>query len=97
MIDAIKPVQRADLLQLALSPRCGREAAGADSSQVATRRSRSSNFGPVAEGHHARGLFVGVAAERMAGPGAETQSDAFCRPESRSFAPLARPKVGPGH
>src|SRR6266511_674668 len=97
MIDAITAAQRADLLQLDLSPRCGREAAGADTRQVASHRTRSPDPGALAEGDVARGVFVGVAAQGMGSVGPEAQSDALRRPESGSAAAVARKEIGPGH
>src|ERR1044072_1482321 len=86
MTDAIKPAQRADLLQLALSPRRGRQATGSDTGQVASSRARGADISAVAERHDARGLFAGVASEGMGGVGSETQSDAVCRSESGGAA-----------
>src|SRR5438034_4012382 len=76
MIDAIKAEQRAGLLQFALSPRCGREAEGADTGQVAHARNRGADLGALAKGCNARGVFVGVTAEGVGGIGAKTQGDA---------------------
>src|SRR2546429_10008551 len=95
MIDAIKAKERADLLQFALSPRCGREAEGADSGQVAHTRTRGADLGALAEGCDARGLFVGVTAEGVGGIGPKTQGDAVCGSEGRNAAPVARKKVRP--
>src|SRR5207244_9364745 len=97
MIDAIKSTQRADLLQLALSPRRGRKAPGADPGQVASGRAGGPDFGALAEGDDARGLFIGVTPEGMGGVGPKTQGDAFRRRESRSVAEAAGKKIRSGH
>src|SRR5216683_99360 len=93
MNNAVRRAQRADLLQLVLSPRRGRETARANPGQVASGTARSVDIVALAEGHNARGVFAGSAAPGMAGVGAETQSDALCRPQCRSVATVAREKV----
>src|SRR5437762_5738549 len=95
MIDAIKAEQRTDLLQFALSPRCGREAEGADTGQVAHARKRGADLGALAKGCNAGGLFVGVTAEGVGGIGPKTQGDAVRGSEGRNAAPVARKKVRP--
>src|SRR2546422_4152476 len=92
MIDAIKAEQRAGVLQFALSPRCGREAEGADTGQVAHARNRGADLGALAKGCNARGLFVGVAAEGVGGIGPKTQGDAVRGSEGRNAAAGARGK-----
>src|SRR6266566_1329562 len=95
MINAVRTAQRADLLQLVLSSRRGRETARANTGQVASGAARGVDIVALAEGHDARGVFAGFAAPGMAGVGAETQSHALCRPQCRSVATVAREKVGP--
>src|SRR5690242_2856775 len=97
MIDAIKPAQRADLLQLALSSRRGREAAGSDSGQVAAGRTRNTDLGALAERGDAGGLFAGAAAEGVGGAGPKAQNDALCGLESRSVEAPAWQKVRSRH
>src|ERR1051326_5964061 len=97
MIDAIRAAQRADLLQLVLSPWGRRETAGADTGQVAAGGAGSTDAGVVAQGHSARGVFVGVAAQGMGGPGSEAEGDAFCRSQGGGLEAVAGKKVGPGH
>src|SRR5688572_17090642 len=95
MRNAVRRAQRADLLQLDLSPWRGRETAGADSGQVAAGAARGVDIIALAEGHDARGMFAGSAAPGMAGVGGETQSDALRRTQCRSVAAAAREKIGP--
>src|SRR5580765_2781740 len=95
MKNAVRRAQRADLLQLDLSPRRGRETARANPGQVASGAARGVDIVALAEGHDARGVFAGSAAPGMAGVGAETQSDAVRRTQCRSVATVAREKVGP--
>src|SRR5438477_5451574 len=93
MIAAIKPDQRADLLQLALSSRSGREAAGADTGQVASGSAGGPDVGALAQRDITGGLLVGIAAEGVGGIGSKAQSDAFCGPEGRSPAAVARKEI----
>src|SRR5437899_12742183 len=97
MIDAIEPGQRADLLQFALSPWCGREAPGANPGQMASSAARGSDPVAVAEGDDDRGVFAGATAQGMGGVGAKAQSDALCRSKSGGAEAVARKKIGPSH
>src|SRR2546426_1069458 len=95
MINAVRRAQRALLLQFVLSPRRGRETACANPGQVASGAARGVDFGALAEGDDARGVFAGSAAPGVGGVGAKTQSHALCRPQFRSIATAAREEVGP--
>src|SRR5436190_12464763 len=85
--------QRADLLQLDLSPWRGRETARANPSQMASGNARGVNFGALAEGDDDRGVYAGSAASRVGGVSAETQSDALFRSQRGGLATVAREKV----
>src|SRR5215510_4367578 len=92
IINAGRRAQRADLLQLVLSPRRGRETARANPGQVASGSARGVDFVALAEGHLAGSLFAGSPAPGMDGPSAETQSDALRRTQRRGVATAAREK-----
>src|SRR5262245_25594358 len=97
MRNAVRRAQRADLLQLDLSPRRGRETARANPGQVASGAVRSVDLVALAEGHPPRGVSAGSAAPGMDGIGTETQSHAVRRTECRGVATVARQKVRPRH
>src|SRR6266545_6689747 len=95
MRNAVRRAQRADLLQLVLSPRRGRETASADPGQVAPGTARGVDFAALAEGDDAGSVPVGFATPGMGGFGAEAQGHALCRSQYRGVAAAARKKVGP--
>src|SRR5438874_13455147 len=95
MINADRTAQRADLLQLVLSPRRGRETARANPCQVASGTARSADFAALAERDDAGSVFAGSAAPGVGGVGAETQRHAVCRSQCRGIAPSTRKKAGP--
>src|SRR2546425_8797057 len=97
MINAVRRAQRADLLQLVLSPRRGRETARANPGQVAPGAAGGVDIGALAEGHLARGVFAGSAAPGGAGVGAETQSHLVCRLLLEKKKILAPPQIAWGH
>src|SRR2546428_78689 len=94
MTNAIRAAQNADLLQLALSPRGGREAASSDTGEVAFARLRGVDSFGLAEGKPAGSLPVGAAAERVGCAGSKIEDHALQRFQSPGAEAFHRDEIG---